>query len=282
MKDSEREREFDAFVGARSAALLRTAYLVTGHRQTAEDLLQTALAKTYLAWNRIDSPESVEAYVRRVMVTTHVSWWRRHKGREQTTDPQLVALLGYASFPLFVLMLERRLFARGARLVESGTAILAAVGLVALVPDFSWTSDTVRGLALGVLSAFTFALLSVRNRKLVVRMTPTRIAFWQNLFAAACLAPIVALIERMSAWPAASDIGLLIVLGVACTGLAHTLFIASMQRVSAHTASVVAALEPVYGIALAVWLLGEVPSLRTVAGGTLIVAAALVASRRSV
>jgi drug/metabolite transporter (DMT)-like permease len=193
-----------------------------------------------------------------------------------------VALLGYASFPLFVLMLERRLFARGARLVESGTAILAAVGLVALVPDFSWTSDTVRGLALGVLSAFTFALLSVRNRKLVERMTPTRIAFWQNLFAAACLAPIVALIDRMSAWPAASDIGLLIVLGVACTGLAHTLFIASMQRVSAHTASVVAALEPVYGIALAVWLLGEVPSLRTLAGGTLIVAAALAASRRSV
>lgn len=193
-----------------------------------------------------------------------------------------VALLGYASFPLFVLMLERRLFARGARLVESGTAILAAVGLVALVPDFSWTSDTVRGLALGVLSAFTFALLSVRNRKLVVRMTPTRIAFWQNLFAAACLAPIVALIDRMSAWPAASDIGLLIVLGVACTGLAHTLFIASMQRVSAHTASVVAALEPVYGIALAVWLLGEVPNLRTLAGGTLIVAAALAASRRSV
>jgi len=85
----DRDREFGAFVGARSAALLRTAYLVTGHRQSAEDLLQTALAKTYLAWNRIDSPESVEAYVRRVMVTTHVSWWRRHRGRERITDPQL-------------------------------------------------------------------------------------------------------------------------------------------------------------------------------------------------
>jgi RNA polymerase sigma-70 factor, ECF subfamily len=86
---SDRDREFGAFVGARSAALLRTAYLVTGHRQSAEDLLQTALAKTYLAWNRIDGPESVEAYVRRVMVTTHISWWRRHKGREQTADPQV-------------------------------------------------------------------------------------------------------------------------------------------------------------------------------------------------
>ncbi len=86
MSDTERDRDFIAFVGARSPALLRTAYLVTGHRQSAEDLLQTALAKTYLAWGRIDGPASVEAYVRRVMVTTHISWWRQHRGRELTTD----------------------------------------------------------------------------------------------------------------------------------------------------------------------------------------------------
>jgi drug/metabolite transporter (DMT)-like permease len=53
-----------------------------------------------------------------------------------------------------------------------------------------------------------------------------------------------------------------------------------MQRVSAHTAAVVAALEPVYGIVLAAVLLDEIPSLRTLIGGTLIVAAAIVASRR--
>jgi drug/metabolite transporter (DMT)-like permease len=71
---------------------------------------------------------------------------------------------------------------------------------------------------------------------------------------------------------------LLIVLGVACTALAHTLFIASMHRVSAHRASVVAALEPVYGIALAAWLLHEIPNGRTIVGGGLVVAAALLAS----
>jgi drug/metabolite transporter (DMT)-like permease len=65
-----------------------------------------------------------------------------------------------------------------------------------------------------------------------------------------------------------------------CTGLAHTLFIASMQRVSAHAASVVAALEPVYGIALAALLLHEIPGVRTLVGGALIVGAAVLASRR--
>jgi drug/metabolite transporter (DMT)-like permease len=190
-----------------------------------------------------------------------------------------VGLLGYASFPLFVLILERRLFTRASGHVERLTALLAAAGLAALVPGFEWSSGTLRGLALGIVAAFTFALLAVRNRRLVLHMTPTRIALWQNLFAAACLAPVVAA-DRAALWPTAQEIGLLLVLGVACTGIAHTLFIASMQRVSAHTASVVAALEPVYGIAFAVWLLHELPDARTLVGGALIVTAALIASRR--
>jgi len=75
------------------------------------------------------------------------------------------------------------------------------------------------------------------------------------------------------------EIALLLVLGVLCTALAHTLFIDALARVSAHTASIVAGLEPVYGIALAFLLLGEVPSARTLFGGALILGAALYATR---
>jgi drug/metabolite transporter (DMT)-like permease len=191
-----------------------------------------------------------------------------------------VGLLGYASFPMFVLLFERRFRPRGASAIESATALLAALGLVVLVPDFSWGSDTFRGLALGCASGFTFAWLAVRNRRIVEHVTPTRIALWQNFFAAVCLL-VVAVAGGAWAAPGTADLMLMLVLGVACTGLAHTLFIASMQRLSAHTASVVAALEPVYGIALAALLLHEIPSARTLAGGALIVAAALFASRRS-
>ena len=119
----------------------------------------------------------------------------------------------------------------------------------------------------------------MRNRVLVAGRSAIDIALWQNLFAALCLLPVVAIVDRDAAWPGVADVALLLVLGVVCTGLAHTLFIASMRRVSAHTASVVAALEPVYGIALAAWLLDEIPTVRTIAGGALIVAAALLASR---
>jgi RNA polymerase sigma-70 factor (sigma-E family) len=77
--DHQARERFDAYVGARSAALLRTAYLLTGNRADAEDLLQTTLAKTYLSWDRIRDRDALDGYVRRVMVNTQNSFWRRKR-----------------------------------------------------------------------------------------------------------------------------------------------------------------------------------------------------------
>ena len=78
----DRDAAFAAFVGGRSGALQRTAYLLTGDRGRAEDLLQTTLLKIYLAWPRIDDLGAVEEYTRRTMVRTQVSFWRRAARRE--------------------------------------------------------------------------------------------------------------------------------------------------------------------------------------------------------
>jgi RNA polymerase sigma-70 factor (sigma-E family) len=84
--DEQGREAFREYVVGRSPALLRTAYLLTGHRGDAEDLLQTALAKTYLAWDRIRDRDALDGYVRRVMVNTQTSWWRRRKLDEHPTD----------------------------------------------------------------------------------------------------------------------------------------------------------------------------------------------------
>jgi RNA polymerase sigma-70 factor (sigma-E family) len=73
------EAAFDDFVVARSQALLRTAYLLVQDEGLAEDLLQTALTKAWFKWSKIEDPE---AYVRRILVTTSASWWRRRWTRE--------------------------------------------------------------------------------------------------------------------------------------------------------------------------------------------------------
>ena len=74
---------FDDFVVARSPALLRTAYLLMHDEDLAEDLVQTTLTKVWFAWGRIDGDP--EPYVRRALVTTSVSWWRRRWTRELPT-----------------------------------------------------------------------------------------------------------------------------------------------------------------------------------------------------
>jgi RNA polymerase sigma-70 factor (sigma-E family) len=77
---------FHEYVTSRSGSLLRMAYLLTRNRADAEDLVQAALAKTYQAWDRIEDRAAVDGYVRRAMVNTHISWWRRRRVEEYPTD----------------------------------------------------------------------------------------------------------------------------------------------------------------------------------------------------
>src|SRR3954471_2872608 len=82
-----READFAAYLAARQASLLRTAYLLTGNRHDAEDLVQTAFAKLYLSWDKVRDGGSMDAYVRRILVNEHNSLWRRAwKKREHSTE----------------------------------------------------------------------------------------------------------------------------------------------------------------------------------------------------
>ncbi|WP_085874007.1 MULTISPECIES: SigE family RNA polymerase sigma factor [unclassified Nocardioides] len=84
---TDRDADFTAYLQARQARLLRTAYLLTGDQHQAEDLLQTSLAKLYLAWDKVHDRGSVDSYVRRIMVNENNSLWRRGwKKREFATD----------------------------------------------------------------------------------------------------------------------------------------------------------------------------------------------------
>jgi RNA polymerase sigma-70 factor (sigma-E family) len=77
---------FGEYVRTRGQALLRAALALTGNPADAEDLLQATLAKAYQSWDRIDDPGALDTYVRRVMVNTHISGWRRRRVDEYPTD----------------------------------------------------------------------------------------------------------------------------------------------------------------------------------------------------
>jgi RNA polymerase sigma-70 factor (sigma-E family) len=80
--------EFDDWVASRGPSLLRLAYVLTGNRADAEDVVQDALARALPRWGRISTVDDPDAYVRRMVVNAHVSWWRKFRRRESpVSDP---------------------------------------------------------------------------------------------------------------------------------------------------------------------------------------------------
>ncbi|SFA75757.1 DMT family transporter [Azotobacter beijerinckii] len=189
-----------------------------------------------------------------------------------------VATLGFASFPAFTVLLEGLLFRERVRAAEWGVVALVSLGLVLVSPSLDLGSQASLGLAWAVLSGLLFALVSVSNRATTPGVKPAQAALWQNLAILACSLPLA-----WSQLPAvrALDWLWIALLGLLCTALAHSLFVASLRVLNARSASVVFALEPVYGIGFAWWLFGERPGLRMLAGGALILLATLLSARLS-
>ena len=77
---------FTSYVRSRGPVLLRTARSLTSDPCDAEDLLQTALTKTYLAWDRIEDHRALDGYVRRALVNTRTSQWRKRRVDEFAVD----------------------------------------------------------------------------------------------------------------------------------------------------------------------------------------------------
>lgn len=84
-EQSDANRDFDEFMHAQWAPLFRTAYLLTGDYQLAEDLLQTAFAKVFLSWSKISKMGQPAAYTRKVVTNQAMSWWRRSSSSEVPT-----------------------------------------------------------------------------------------------------------------------------------------------------------------------------------------------------
>src|SRR5436189_3449341 len=79
---ADEDVDFDTYVRASGPRLARLAFLLTGDRDSSEDLLQAAYAKVMPRWRHVAAYDDPDAYLRRVMVSLRTSWWRRHRGRE--------------------------------------------------------------------------------------------------------------------------------------------------------------------------------------------------------
>lgn len=181
-----------------------------------------------------------------------------------------VGLLTFATFPIFTTFLEPLFFREKIQGRDIFLAVVTFFGVALVIPRWELRDTMIQGALWGLASGATFAILSVLNRKYVQRYSGLAIAFYQDLMATLILLPALWILKPDLT---TGQLFLLLLLGVVFTALSHTLFINGMRTVAARTASIIASLEPVYGILAAALFLGEFPSWLMLAGGSIILAA---------
>lgn len=189
-----------------------------------------------------------------------------------------IGLLTFSTFPVFVTLLEPLWLKTRYRASDLLLALITLMGVACIVPRFELGNHITQGALSGVLSGFLGAVLAILNRQYVQHYASLVLNFYEDSIAALLLLPSLLVFHPVMT---PQDIGMLVLLGVVFTALAHTLYIQGMTTIKAQTASIITTLEPVYAIVLAMLFLGEIPTWRTLLGGSVILAAAIYATWKS-
>jgi drug/metabolite transporter (DMT)-like permease len=205
--------------------------------------------------------------------TLALHWTAFFKSIEVSTVA--IGMLSFSTFPLFVTFLEPLFFPEKLHGSDIVTAVVVIAGLAIIPPRLDLHDHLMRGVLWGVLCALGCAVFSLLSRGSVRAQDPVAVAFYQQAFGAVFSLPALC---TLTAVPSGKTLGLLLLLGTVFTAGAQALIVSSLRHIRAQVASVVIALEPVYGILFAVILLGEIPTGRTLLGGGLICGAVFWAS----
>jgi len=196
-------------------------------------------------------------------------WWSFFHSIQISTIA--VGLLTFSTFPVFAVFLEPLFFKEKIEWKDVVAVLFTLGGITCIVPAFDLNHATTVGAIFGILSGLSFAVLQLLNRKYVQIYSGRLITFYQTGIAALALLPVISFAAGRLALP---DVGRLMILGVLCTAIAHSLFINGLRSVKVRSASIIAGLEPVYGIIIAMIFLNEIPSWKEICGGIAILSAA--------
>jgi len=182
------------------------------------------------------------------------------------------------TYPVITVFLEPFFHAEKPQLKDIVSAIVVFFGVYLLVPDFSIASSQLQGALWGILSAFLFALRNIVQRRYFQRHSATTAQFYQMLIVFCLLMPF--------AGPTTAQVLpiqwlQLLLLGVVFTALPHTLFTHSLRYLRAKTVGLIACTQVVYATLFAAIFLLEIPDWTTIAGGILVICAAVYETARS-
>ena len=236
-------------------------------------LFGVCLLKKRLPWHGVSKFEIAQLLGIGCLLGVH--WWSFFYAIQ--LGGVAIGTLGFSCFPAAIAIIEAVVFKDRISKLELALIGLITVGLILVTPSFDFANQATIGLLWGIFSGVIYAVIAACNRVGAAKRQASSLqACWWQFFAISVVtvfaAPQLSGLNGMGwVW--------LFGLGVLCTGLAYWLFIDSLSAINARTAAMIFALEPVYAIAIAWAFLHDVPSLRMLLGGSLIIAAVVAAAR---
>ncbi len=188
-----------------------------------------------------------------------------------------IGTITFSTFPLFLTFIEPIVFHEKLRSQSVLSAILLLIGVMITIPEFSMENHTTIGIIWGMVSSLSYAILTLANRYFSPRYTARTVCLYEQGSAAIVLLPALFLVK--TTWRPLDLAGIAFV-GFICTAFAHSLYVSAQKSVRAQTAGIISGMETVYGILYALLFLGEVPSIRELAGGIVILGVAMYSSIR--
>lgn len=202
--------------------------------------------------------------------------WTFHMQAIQCSTVAL-GTIAFSTFPLFVTFLEPYFFHEKLKAADVICAIVMLIGVFIMIPEFEFSNSMTQGVIYGLGSALTYAVLGLLNRRFTETYQAAVVSFYEQGVACIVLLPTLFLLRPTIT---VKDVAMLCVLGVVFTALAHSLFINSLRTVKVRTAGIVSGLESVYSIVAALFFLGEVPSIKEILGGIIILGAVFYSTLR--
>lgn len=188
-----------------------------------------------------------------------------------------IGTITFSTFPLFLTFLEPLLFREKLKVTSVLSAAVLLLGVFITIPEFSLENQITIGILWGMVSSLSYAVLSLANRYLSRSYAARTVCLYEQGTAAVVLLPAMFLVKI--SWTTQNILGIAAI-GFICTAFAHSLYVAAQRKVKAQTAGIISGMETVYGIVYALLFLGEVPGIRELIGGAVILGVALVISLR--